>query len=133
MRHYLVDHLDDLALEYNDNIVSNRYIEFAMTKEQIVFKLKTNNYDYDISVDRHKAYLLCVYKGKKYTFTYKNHANALPYSSTYLYLLGAISNIIHQVQLALEDIMEAINKNECRAYNVYVNNELVVSACEESE
>jgi len=134
MRHYLADHLDTLSIEgTTSNIISNRYIEFSITKEQIVFKLKTNNYDYDISVDRHKADLLCLYKGKKYVFTYRNHTNVLPYSSTYLVLLGAMSNIIYQVQLTLEDVMGAINKNGCRAYNVYINGILAVPACEEIE
>lgn len=133
IRHYLADHLDSLALDHTDNIVSNRYIEFTASKEQIVFKLKTNNYDYDVAINRQKAELLCIYKGKKYAFTYRNHTNALPYASTYLLLIGAVNNIIYQVQLALEDVANAKNKNTCRAYNIYINGILAVPACEESE
>ena len=123
MRHYLVYHCIEL-LEH-ENIESNRPIEFSISKQQITIKISSNNYDYDVTIFRPHAILICNYKGTRYTFTYNNHTNALPYTNTYFVLLRAVcrfANELHRflARLAYNDTNDNI------WYNVYINNALYV-------
>jgi len=86
-------------------------------------KLTTNNYDYDVTIYRSHATLNCDYKGTKYTFTYNNHTNALPYASTYYTLLRAVSSFGYKLERFLAHLPEQSRV----MYNVYINNALYVS------
>jgi len=127
MRHYLVFHLVELLQQHDEIIESNRPIEFSISKQEITVKFATNNYDYDVTIHRSNATLNCDYKGTKYTFTYKNHTNALPYASTYFVLLRAICRFADELQRFLARL--AYNDtNDNIWYNVYVNSILFVQA-----
>jgi len=121
MRHYLVFHLNELLS--SENIESNRPIEFSISKQQITIKISTNNYDYDVTIFRPHAILICNYKGTKYTFTYNNHTNSLPYSNTYFMLLRAVCSFANELQRFLAHLPEQSRV----MYNVYINNALYVS------
>jgi hypothetical protein len=122
MRHYLVSHLTELLSQ--ENIESNRPIEFSISKQEIALKFATNNYDYDVTIFRSHAVLSCEYKNKKYAFTYKNHTNALPYASTYFVLLKAINHVIQRFYCFFSSI--AYDTDVC--YNIYVNDILYAEA-----
>jgi hypothetical protein len=129
MRHYLVSHLSEIS---HENIESNRCIEFSISERQITLKLATNNYDYDITILRDHAVVSLLYKkDKKYTFTYRNHTNALPYASTFLLLLRAVIDVISKVRRFLAFL--AYDTNACYAYNIYVNNVLVLEAQDDQQ
>ena len=123
MRHYLVFHLNELLS--SENIESNRPIEFSISKQQITIKISTNNYDYDVTIFRPHAILICNYKGTRYTFTYNNHTNALPYTNTYFVLLKAVCSAISAMQRFLAHLLE---QSRAMPYNVYVNSILFVQA-----
>jgi len=81
-------------------------------------KLTTNNYDYDVTIYRSHATLNCDYKGTKYTFTYNNHTNSLPYASTYFVLLRAVYHFANELQRFLS----CLAHNDTNIwYNVYIN------------
>ena len=121
MRHYLVFHLVELLS--SENIESNRCFEFSISKQHMNIKLSSNNYDYDVAINRSKATLLCEYKGTKYTFTYNNHTNSLPYASTYYTLLRAVWSFANR----LHRFLAHLDTNDNIWYNVYINNVLFKS------
>jgi len=123
MRHYLVYHCNELLSQ--DNIESNRPIEFSISKQHMNIKLSSNNYDYDVTIHRSHATLNCDYKGNKYTFTYNNHTNSLPYTNTYFVLLKAVCSAISAMQRFLAHLLE---QSRAMPYNVYVNSILFVQA-----
>ena len=123
MRHYLVFHLVELLQQHDENIESNRPVEFSISKQHMSVKLTTNNYDYDVTIHRSHATLNCDYKGTKYTFTYNNHTNSLPYSNTYFVLLRAVWSFANELQRFLAHLPEQSRV----MYNVYINNALYVS------
>jgi len=123
MRHHLIEHLESIS---NESIESNRYIEFGVSKQQITFKIQTNNYDYDVTIFRTHAILTCNYKGSTYRFTYKNHTNALPYASTYFILLGAVCRFAIELQRFLAHLAY----DASTWYNVYINGTLFLQAGE---
>jgi len=123
MRHYLVYHLSELL--HDENIESNRYFEFGISKQEITVKFATNNYDYNVTIHRSSATLVCNYKGTKYTFTYRNHTNSLPYTNTYFVLLRAVCRFADELHRFLARL--AYNDtNDNIWYNVYINNALYV-------
>jgi len=127
MRHYLVYHCIEL-LEHDENIESNRYFEFGISKQEITVKFATNNYDYNVTIHRSSATLVCNYKGTKYTFTYRNHTNSLPYTSTYYTLLRAVCRFADKLQRFLAHLVH-LDTNDIW-YNVYINNVLFKKSAE---
>ena len=125
MRHYLVFHLVELLQQHDEIIESNRPIEFSISKQEITVKFATNNYDYDVTIHRSSATLVCNYKGTKYTFTYRNHTNSLPYTSTYYTLLRAVCRFADKLQRFLAHLVH-LDTNDIW-YNVYINNVLFKS------
>jgi len=120
MRHYLIDHLVELL--QHENIESNRPIEFSISSKHMTIRLSSNNYDYDVTINRSRAILLCEYKGNKYMFTYNNHTNSLPYASTYFVLLRAVYHFANELQRFLAHL----DTNDIW-YNVYVNERFILN------
>lgn len=128
MRHYLIEHLYEIS-SYGELIESNRYVELFVSNQKITLNTMTTNYDYSIAIDREKAIVNVLYKGRSYTFKYNNHLNALPFSSSYLTLINAIKYIVDNLVEFLDQIKARMEDKKCTAYNVFINNKLVVPTC----
>jgi hypothetical protein len=127
-RHYLIEHFGEITA-YDDMIESNRLIDLTMSKSQITLKTASNNYKYNIEINRQYATVAVDYKGSRYVFKYNNHLNALPYSSTYLVLVWEVTRITNYVAEFLKSIINWMEKNKCAHFNVFINDKLVVPAC----
>jgi hypothetical protein len=128
MRHYLIEHLYDIS-SYDDVIESNRYVELFASKDELRLNTRTNNYDYDIMIRRDYAAVNVLYKGTRYTFKYNNHLNSLPFASSYLILVYAVNRVADYLARFLEDVKHRMKDNKCAAFNVLINDKLVVPAC----
>jgi hypothetical protein len=104
LRHYLIKHLEDL------DIVDNKPREFTLTAEEINAKLSTNRYDYAIAINREKAIMRVIdlAKEKTYVFTYNNHTNAFPYTSSYDAL---IDNVLELIRGYIVEALKIVYQN----------------------
>jgi hypothetical protein len=110
LRHYFLLHLDFIDLAYSNK---EQHIKYSFTDKTIYAKIQTNNYKYDIFINTNKAIANINYKGKQYVFTYSNHINAFPLSSSYQYLLKITNKI---TRLILDDIiifLDEIKRKGC--------------------
>lgn len=107
LRHYVVQHL------WSINIIDNKERRIEVTPTTITASLSTNNYKWDISVTREKAIMVVTKGEKKYTFTYKNHANAYPYASSYDEIVSTIFDFLRKYII---EVIKAIK--EPSDYNV---------------
>ncbi|MCC5990386.1 MAG: hypothetical protein LM558_02600 [Thermosphaera sp.] len=132
MRHYLIEHLGEIST-YSDVIQSNRLVDLYISRSQIRLITGSNNYKYYITINRPFAVLAVEYKGRRYIFKYSNHANALPFASSYLTLLFEVRyNIVGQLLSFLEEVERVREKIECTPIaNIYINGNLILPACTE--
>jgi hypothetical protein len=132
MRHYLIEHLGDI-LGYKAVIESNRPVDFYISRTQIKLVTGSNNYKYHIEISRQYAVMAVDYKGSRYVFKYNNHANALPFASSYVALLHEVKRIVRHFVDFLDSV-DSVRREKfnCSALaNIYVNSELFLPACQE--
>ncbi len=133
MRHYLIEHLGDI-LDYDDVVPSNRSVDFYMSKSEIKLVTGSNNYKYNILINRLYAIVNVEYKGTRYAFKYNNHANSLPFASSYAVLLYEVGRVGRHFIEFLNDIKRQKEKFGCSSTaNIYINGDLYLPACSETK
>jgi hypothetical protein len=130
MRHYVLEHLDDIS-NYDDDILSNRVVDLYISMSKIILLTGSNNYKYNIQIGKEYAIVSVNYKGSKYVFRYNNHTNALPYASSYIFLLFVVYYVIEHLLDFLKEIKRAKRFNCWHIANVYINSELFLPVCNE--
>jgi hypothetical protein len=134
LRHYLVEHLVDITLSYRDVIESNRTVFLDISPQSVLLLTGSHNYKYHVEVSRQYANVEVEYKGKKYTFRYNNHANSLPFASSYVVLLYVIRRVDTHFAEFLNEIMREKERFKCSSLaNIYINGELFLPACRGQE
>ena len=113
MRHYLVQHLHEVV---NYFMHDNKVAVLEITPSEIGFSTMTCNYVYDVLINDKRASLRCEYKDSVYTFSYRNHSNAWPNLSSYLYIVNAIAEASKKFY---DELMRAKN-NQSTWYNLIV-------------
>lgn len=126
MRHYLIKFLLDISY-----VVRNSPIELQISPNKFYLIIRTGDDTYKIDGTREKAILHAKYRNKEYTFTYRNHANAYPYASSYDMILFMIFSMIRQYILIVSDVIN----NKARPYNVIasINNKIYRTYAVENE
>jgi hypothetical protein len=131
-RHYLIEHLSELVTDTFDFMENNRPTELQVDKSVVVLKLATNNYNYNITVNRVQALLECTYKNnRRFVFRYNNHAKLFPLMSSYLRILSIAVDILVIFVNYLDWVVRyALKPWTPLHYNLYVNGALIFKASE---
>jgi hypothetical protein len=122
MRHWLIYHLSMITPNEPAGLIANQPISITADNRTILFKIKTNNYDYNIRLTKQMAEAEVLYKGTAYRFTYRNHLNGMPYISSYLNIVFDIYALLEVFRDFLRDYI-AKRRLYC---NVVINDAIVL-------
>ncbi len=103
LRHWMVHHLSMIAPDEPKDLISNRPISIAADTAWITYDIETVNYKYHIQLNKEFAVIDVTYKGKRYTFSYKNHTKSFPFNSSYANILIDVYNALELFRDFLSD------------------------------